>query len=227
MRIRFGIIFLSAFFFWSVGCTTLKTLDLNYSPSPISPPVVSQGKIAVLPFEDATWNGQENPNWVGQASLYGIKLYSPTNLSYLVTQGVKKEMLAYGYQLSSDEIYTIQINQQDLKTLLRRIPHIQVDFLVGGVISHFFIQQAARFIAEVEIEAYLARPPRGDIVWSKKIGYREVRIPFTVETFSSQSQDILNGLLEKTLRDLFQNSDFRLHTISDKKKDGEPVSGDK
>ena len=217
MRIRFQMIFLSAFFLLSWGCTTLRTLDLKYTPNNISPPVPSQGRIAVLPFEDATWNGQENPNWVGQASLYGIKLYGSKSLSYLVTQGVKKEMEAYGYQLSSDEIYTIQINQQDLKTLLRRVPHLQVDFLVGGVISHFFIQQVARFIAEVEIEVYLVRPPRGDIVWSKKIGYREVRIPFTSEDFSSQSQEILNSLLEKTLRDLFRNSDFRLHTQSEKK----------
>ena len=74
-------------------------------------PYPGQVKIAVIPFENATWNGQENPYWVGQASLYGMKLYSPTSLSYLVTQGVKKEMGAYGYQLSSDEIYTIQINR--------------------------------------------------------------------------------------------------------------------
>ncbi len=217
MRIGFRIVVLSAFLLWSWGCTTFKTLDLKYTPSQVPPPATSQGKLAVLPFEDATWNGQENPNWVGQATLYGIKLYSPTSLSYLVTQGVKKEMMAYGYQLSTDEIYTIQINQHDLKTLIGRVPHIQVDFLVGGVISHFFIQQVARFIAEVEIEAYLVRPPRGDIIWSKKIGYREVRIPFTADDFSSQSQDILNGLLEKTLRDLFQNSDFRLHTQSGNK----------
>ncbi|MBI4766147.1 MAG: hypothetical protein HY787_16365 [Deltaproteobacteria bacterium] len=217
MRTRFQVIFLSAFFLSSWGCTTLRTLDLKYSPSYTPPPVPSQGKIAVLPFEDATWNGQENPNWVGKASLYGIKLYCPKSLSYLVTQGVKKEMEAYGYQLSPDEIYTIQINQQDLKTLLKRVPHLQVDFLVGGVISHFFIHQVARFIAEVEIEAYLVRPPQGDIVWSKKIGYREVRIPFTSDDFSSQSQEILNSLLEKTMQDLFRNSDFRLHTQSEKK----------
>ena len=113
-------------------------------------------------------------------------------------------MSAYGYQLSTDEIYTIQINRDDIKTLIRRVPHIQVDFLVGGVISHFFVQQVGRFIAEVEIEAYLVRPPEGDIVWSKKIGYREVRIPFTSENFTSQSQEILNNLLEKTLTDLFR-----------------------
>jgi hypothetical protein len=217
MRIRFQMIFLSAFFLLSWGCTTLRTLDLKYSPNHTPPPIPSQIKIAVLPFEDATWNGQENPNWVGQAALYGIKIYSPKSLSYLVTQGVKKEMEAYGYQLSSDEIYTIQINQQDLKTLLRRVPHLQVDFLMGGVISHFFINQMARFIAEVEIEAYLVRPSGGDIVWSKKIGFREVRIPFTSDEFSSQSQEILNSLLEKTLRDLFRNSDFRLNIQSEKK----------
>lgn len=216
MRIRFRIIFLSALSLVLGGCTTLQTLDLKYSPSnaPLAPSPI---KVAVLPFEDATWNGQENPNWVGQASLYGTKIFGPTSVSYLVTQGVKKEMSTYGYQLSPDEIYTIQINRQDIKTLLRRVPHLQVDFLVGGVISHFFVQQVARFIAEVEIEAYLVRPPQGDIIWSKKIGYREVRIPFTSDNFSSQSQEILNNLLEKTLRDLFFNSDFRLQTRSEKK----------
>jgi hypothetical protein len=216
MRFRFRNIFLSALSLVLGGCTTLQTLDLKYSPPNVQS-APSQIKLAVLPFEDASWNGQENPNWVGQASLYGMKLYGPTSISYLVTQGIKKEMSAYGYQLSPDEIYTIQINQQDLKTLIRRVPHIQVDFLVGGIISHFFVQQVARFIAEVEIEAYLVRPPQGEIVWSKKIGYREVRIPFTSDNFASQSQEILNGLLEKTLRDLFRNSDFRLHIISDKK----------
>jgi hypothetical protein len=216
MRIRFRNIFLSAFSLVLGGCTTFQTLDLKYSPSNVQT-APSQIKLAVLPFEDASWNGQENPNWVGQASLYGMKLYGPNSISYLVTQGIKKEMSAYGYQLSPDEIYTIQINQQDLKTLLRRVPHIQVDFLVGGIISHFFVQQVARFIAEVEIEAYLVRPPQGEIVWSKKISYREVRIPFTSDNFASQSQEILNGLLEKTLRDLFRNSDFRLHIVSEKK----------
>ena len=146
-----------------------------------------------------------------------MKLYSPTSVSYLVTQGVKKEMAAYGYQLSPDEIYTIHINKEDIKTLLSRVPHIQVDFLVGGVISQFFIQQVGRFIAEVEIEVYLVRPPQGDIVWNKKIGYREVRIPFSSENFTSQSQEILNNLLEKTLKDLFWNSDFRLRTLKEKK----------
>jgi hypothetical protein len=217
MRVRFRIIFLGVFSLWLGGCTTLQTLDLKYSPSIVSPPVPSQVKLAVLPFEDSTWNGQENPYWVGQASLYGMKLFGPTSVSYLVSQGVKKEMGAYGYQLSPDEIYTIQINRNDIKTLLRRVPHLQVDFIVGGVISHFFIQQVGRFIAEVEIEAFLVRPPQGDIVWSKKIGYREVRIPFTTDNFSSQSQEILNNLLEKTLRDLFWNSDFRLYTLGEKK----------
>ena len=64
-----------------------------------------------------------------------------------------------------------------------RVPHIQVDFMVGGVISQFFIQQVGRFVAEVEIEAYMARPPQGDIIWNKKIGYREVRIPFSFGQF--------------------------------------------
>jgi hypothetical protein len=217
MRIRFRIIFLGVFSLGLWGCTTIQTLDIKYSPSNTPPLVPSQVRVAVLPFENATWNGQENPYWVGQASLYGMKLYSPTSVSYLVTQGVKKEMGAYGYQLSPDEIYTIHINRQDIKTLLSRVPHIQVDFLVGGVISQFFIQQVGRFIAEVEIEAYLARPPQGDIVWNKKIGYREVRIPFTSDSFTSQSQEILNNLLEKTLKDLFWNSDFRLQTLKEKK----------
>ncbi len=217
MRIRFRIIFPVVFPLLLWGCTTIQTLDLKYSPSIVPSSVPSQVKIAVLPFENATWNGQENSYWVGQASLYGMKLYSPTSVSYLVTQGVKKEMGAYGYQLSPDEIYTIHINKEDIKTLLSRVPHIHVDFLVGGVISQFFIQQVGRFIGEVEIEAYLVQPPQGDIVWSKKIGYREVRIPFSSDNFTSQSQEILNNLLDKTMKDLFWNSDFRLRTMKEKK----------
>ncbi len=217
MRLRFQIIFLCVFSLLIGGCTTLQTLDLKYLPSNPLPSTHNQIKIAVLPFEDTTWNGQENPNWVGQASLYGMKLLGPTNISYLVTQSVKKEMATYGYQLSSDEIYTIQINRYDINTLLRRVPHIQVDFLIGGVISHFFVQQVGRFIAEIEIETYMVRPPHGDVVWNKKIGHREVRIPFPPDTFASQSQEILNNLLDKTLKDLFWNSDFRLQTLSEKK----------
>jgi len=217
MRTRFGIILMTIFLLFVCGCTTFQTLDLTYSPGEVHPIVPGAIKIGVIPFEDATWNGQENSYWVGQAALYGKKLYSPTKISYLVTQGVKKEMGAYGYQLSTDELYTVQINKNDIKTLLRKIPHIQVDFLVGGTITHFFIQQVAHFIAEVEIEAYLVRPPQGDIVWSKKIGHREVRIAFTPDDFSIQTPRILNNLLEKTLLDLFRNSDFRVQTISEKK----------
>ncbi|OGP49502.1 MAG: hypothetical protein A2Y79_09360 [Deltaproteobacteria bacterium RBG_13_43_22] len=217
MRIRFRIILMGVILLLLWGCTTTQTLDLKYTPVNTVSPVPSQVIIAVIPFEDATWNGQENPYWVGKASLYGMKLYSPTSISYLVTQGVKKEMGSYGYQLSPDEIYTIQINKNDIKTLFQRVPHLQVDFLVGGAISHFFVQQVGTFIAEVEIEAYLARPPSGDIIWNKKIGHREVRIPFVPDKFSSQSQGIINNLMEKTLRDLFWNSDFRLYTVGDKK----------
>lgn len=218
MRTRFGIILISILSLLLWGCTTIRTIDLGYSPVKAPTPTPDTVKIAVIPFEDLSWNGQENSNWVGQALLYGIKLYGPNSISYLVTRGVKNEMENYGYQLSADEIYTIQINRNDIKTLLKRIPHIQVDFLVGGSISHFFVQQVGRFIAEVEIEAYLIRPSNGDIVWSKKIGHREVRVPYIPEDFSSESQEVLNKLLGKTLNDLFRNSDFRLHTLKDKKK---------
>jgi hypothetical protein len=217
MRVRFRIIFLGVFSLLVLGCATPQTLDLKYSPSKTPPPVSSQVKIAVIPFENATWSGQENPFWVGKANPFGQKLFSPTSISYLVTQGVKKEMASYGYQLSTDEIYTIQINRQDIKTLLKRVPHIQVDFLVGGTISHFFVQQGIQFIAEVEIEAYLAQPPSGNIIWTKKISHREVRIPFIPDMFASQSQEILNNLLDKTLKDLFGNSDFKLQILSEKK----------
>jgi hypothetical protein len=200
------------------GCATYKILDLNYIPGKVVPTLSNNIKVAVIPFEDATWNGQENPNWVGQANLYGIQLQSPNTISYLVTRGVKNEMAAYGYQLSTDEIYSIQVNRNDIKTLLRKIPHIQVDFLVGGTINHFFIQQVGRFIAEVEIEAYLIRPPLGDFVWIKKIGHREVRIPYPPEDFSAESQQVLINLLDKTLKDLFRNSDFRIHTLADRKE---------
>ncbi len=122
MRIRWGIILIGilSLFFW--GCTTFKTIDLGYSAAKVPTPLPGSVKIAVIPFEDLTLNGQENPNWVGQASLYGIKLYSPNSISYLVTRGVKNEMAAYGYQLSTDEIYSIQINRNDIRTLLKKAP---------------------------------------------------------------------------------------------------------
>jgi hypothetical protein len=203
-------------FLW--GCTITRTLDLSYSPGTVYPALPGNIKVAVIPFEDITWNGQESTNWVGQANLYGRKLLSPNSISYLVTRAVKNELGAYGYQLSADEIYSIEINRNDIKALLKKIPHIQVDFLVGGTINHFFVEQMGRFIAEVEIEAYLIRPPDGAVIWIKKIGHREVRIPFLLEDFSSQSQQILNSLLDKTLKDLFRNSDFRLYTFSEKKE---------
>jgi hypothetical protein len=215
LRAKAILVILSGIFLW--GCTTTHTVDMAYSPSKAQPVAPATVKLAVIPFEDATWNGLENPYWVGQASLYGLKLNIPTTISQLVTRSVKKEMEAYGYQLSTDEIYSIQIGKNDVKTLLRKIPHIQVDFLVGGTISHFFVQQVGRFIADVEIEAYLIRPPHGDIAWSKKIGHREVRVPFTPDTFPGQTQDVLNNLMDKTLKDLFRNSDFRVYTLGDKK----------
>lgn len=217
MRTRLGIALTGVLSLFLWGCTTTRTVDLGYSPVTAPTPQASAVKIAVIPFEDLTLNGQENPSWVGQASLYGVILYGPSSISHLVTRGVKNEMAAYGYQLSTDEIYSIQPNRNDIKTLLRKINYFQVDYLVGGTISHFFVQQVGRFIAEVEIEAYLIRPSDGDIVWSKKIGHREVRVPFTPEDFSSESPQVLNNLLEKTITDLFRNSDFRVHTISEKK----------
>jgi hypothetical protein len=217
MRIRLGFILMGFLFLFSWGCTTFKTIDLGYSPAKVTTTLPGQIKIAVLPFEDLTLNGQENPNWVGQATLYGIKLYSPNSISYLVTRGVKNEMSAYGYQLSTDEIYSMQINRNDIRKMLQKIQFIHVDYLVGGTISHFFSQQIGRFIAEVEIEAYLIRPP-GEIVWSKKIGHREVRVPFTPEDFPPESEQILNSLLGKTLTGLFRDTDFRLHTLSNQKK---------
>jgi hypothetical protein len=215
VRAKAMLVILSGLFLW--GCTITHTVELAYSPSTAQPAAPAPVTLAVIPFEDATWNGLENPYWVGQASLYGLKLNMPTTISQLVTRSVKKEMEAYGYQLSTDEIYSIQIGKNDIKKLLRKIPYIQVDFLVGGTISHFFVQQVGRFIADVEIEAYLIRPPHGDIAWSKKIGHREVRVPFAPDTFPGQSQDIITNLMDKTLKDLFRNSDFRVHTLSDKK----------
>jgi hypothetical protein len=199
------------------GCATIRTIELGYTPGIVVPTLTSKAKVAVLPFEDATWNGQETPNWIGQANLYGIHLKSPQSVSYLVTRAVKNEMAAYGYQLSTDEIYSLQVNRNDIKTLLKKVPHIQVDFLVGGTINHFFAQQVGRFIAEVEIEAYLLSVSQGEYLWTKKIGHREVRIPYPPEDFTSQTQEILNNLMEKTLKDLFRNSDFRIHTLADKK----------
>jgi hypothetical protein len=201
---------------WS--CTSVHKLNLDYHAGTALPGPGKTIKFAVIPFEDTTWNGLQNPHWVGQANLYGHQLESPLSISYLVTRGVKNEMAAFGYQLSSDEIYSIQINRHDLKTLLKRIPHIHVDFLVGGTINHFFVQQVGRLIAEVEIEAYLIRFPLGEIGWTKKIGHREVRIPYPPEEFTPQSAVILNNLLDKTLKDLFRNSDFRSHIEPETKR---------
>lgn len=218
MRIRWRIILIGILSLSTWGCTTLKTIDLGYSPAKTPTPLPGSVRMAVIPFEDLTLNGQENPNWIGQASLYGIKLYAPSSISYVVTRGVKNEMAAYGYQLSTDEIYSAQINRDDIRTLIKKLHYIKVDFLVGGTISHFFVQQIGRYIAEVEIEAYLIRASDGSIVWSKKIGHREVRVPFTPEDFSPESEQILNNLLQKTLTELFRTSDFRLYTLSDQKK---------
>jgi hypothetical protein len=196
------------------GCTTLQTLELGYSPEKVVPPSDGPVKVAVMPFEDTTTNGQENPYMVGK--LYTTKLINAQTISYLVTRNVKKEMAAFGFELSTDEIYSMQLNRNDIQILLRKIPYTQVDYLVGGSISHFFVQQLGRFIAEVEIEAFLIRPPKGDIIWSKKIGYREVRVPFSPDDFTDQSQTILNNLLEKTLQDLFRTSDFRQYAVIQK-----------
>jgi hypothetical protein len=204
---------------------TIETLNLGYAPTPVPSPAANPIKIAVIPFEDTTLNGQEDPYWVGQASLFGMKLLGTNTISYLVTRDVKKEMASYGFQLSTDEIYSIQINRKDIKTLLRKIPYIQVDYLVGGTIAHFFVQQVGRYIAEVEIEAYMIRPSDGEVVWSKKIGYREIRIPYTPDDFADQSQQVLNTMLGKTIKDLFRNSDFRLYTVTKKNEPGEERPG--
>jgi hypothetical protein len=200
-----------------LGCTTIQTLELGYPQEKTTAPAAGLVKVAVIPFEDTTTNGQENPYLIGKALLYGTKLMGPQTISYLVTRNVKREMAAFGFELSTDEIYSIQIKRNDMKTLLRKIPYTQVDYLVGGTISHFFVQQVGSFIAEVEIEAYLMRPPNGDIIWNKNIGYREVRLPYPPDDFPIQSQQILNNMLEKTLRDLFRTSDFRTYAVSEKK----------
>jgi hypothetical protein len=200
-----------------VGCVTTRTVELEYLPGKASPVSASPVRVAVIPFEDTTWNGQENNQWVGQASLYGEKLLGTASISQLITRSVKKEIEAGGDELSTDEIYTIQIGRKDIKTLLRKIPYTQVDYLVGGAVSHFFVHQKMRFVADVEIEVFIIRPSTGDTVWAKKIGHREERIPFSPDTFTQSSERVLNNLLEKTIRDLFRGSDFRLFLIPDKK----------
>ena len=200
-----------------VGCVTTRTVELEYLPGKASPTPASRVRVAVIPFEDTTWNGQENHQWVGQASLYGEKLLGTASISQMVTRSVKREIEAGGYELSTDEIYTIQIGRKDIKTLLKKLPYTQVDYLVGGAVSHFFVHQKVRFVADVEIEAFIVRPSTGETIWSKKIGHREERIPFSPDTFTMSSQRVLNTLLEKTIRDLFRSSDFRLFLIADKK----------
>jgi hypothetical protein len=133
-----------------------------------------------------------------------------------VTRAVKKEIEASGHELSRDEIYTIQIGRRDIKTLLKKIPYTQVDYLVGGAVSHFFVHQKVRFVADVEVEAFIVRPADGETIWSKKLGHREERIPFSPDTFSLSSQTTLNKLLDKTIKDLLRNSDFRLFLIKNK-----------
>lgn len=198
------------------GCTMERMVELEYLPGKATPLPASPVRVAVIPFEDTTWNGQENPYYVGKASLYGEKLLGTTGISQMVTRSVKKEIEAGGYELSTDEIYTIQISRKDIKTLLRKIPYTQADYLVGGAVSHFFVHQKVRFVADVEIEAFIVRPSTGETIWSKKIGHREERIPFGPETFALSSQMVLNRLLEKTIRDLFRSSDFRLYLTPDK-----------
>ncbi|RPH86326.1 MAG: hypothetical protein EHM75_08195 [Desulfobacteraceae bacterium] len=58
-----------------VGCTITRTVEVEYLPGKASPVPASRVMVAVIPFEDTTWNGQENNQWVGQASLYGEKLF--------------------------------------------------------------------------------------------------------------------------------------------------------
>lgn len=198
------------------GCVTTTSLELDYLAGQAAPAPVERVMVAVMPFEDTTWNGQENHTWVGMASLYQERLISPVPIGQLVTRAVKKEIEAYGHALSPDEIYTIQISRKDIKTLLKKIPYTQVDYLVGGAVSHFFVHQKVRFVADVEIEAFLVRPATGETVWSRKLGYREERIPFSPDTFSPSSQTVLNKLLDKTIKDLFRNSDFRLFLLKDK-----------
>lgn len=200
-----------------LGCVTTQTVELEYLPGKATPTPAKRVRVAVIPFEDTTWNGQENNQWVGQASLYAEKLLGAATISQLVTRSVKREIEASGYELSTDEIYTIQIGRQDIKTLLRKLPHTQVDYLVGGAVSHFFAHQKVRFVADVEIEAFIVRPSTGETIWNKKIGHREERIPFSPDTFTVSSQRVLNNLLEKTILDLFRRSDFRLFLVADKR----------
>lgn len=199
------------------GCATSRPVAVEYLPGQAAPPPEKRVKVAVLPFEDATWNGREDPQWVGLATLYQEKLISPSSITQLVTRAVKKEIEAYGHELSGDEIYTIQVGRQDIKTLLKKIPNTQVDYLVGGAVSNFFIHQKVRFVAEVEVEAFIVRPSDGETLWSKKIGHREDRIPLSPDTFIQSSQTVLNRLLDRTIKDLFRNSDFRLFLLQDKK----------
>ena len=42
------------------GCTTVRTLDLEYLPGKPGPGPARPVTIAVIPFEDTTWNGQED-----------------------------------------------------------------------------------------------------------------------------------------------------------------------
>ena len=200
-----------------LGCATPRSVNLDYLPGQAAPVPANRVTVAVLPFEDTTINGQEDHHWVGTASLYQEKLICPFSISQLVTRGVRKEIESYGHELCSDEIYTIQIGRNDIKTLLKKIPYTQADYLVGGAVSHFFVHQKVRFVADVEIEVFIVRPGDGETIWSKKIGYREERIPFSPDTFSQSSQAVLNKLLDKTIKELLRNSDFRLYLAKDKR----------
>jgi hypothetical protein len=208
---------LGVLLFLLLGCVTPRTVELDYLPGPALPVPERRVTVAVIPFEDTSVNGQEDPYWVGFATLYQEKLISPLPISQIVTRAVKKEIEAYGQELSRDEIYTIQIGRKDIKTLLKKIPYTQVDYLVGGAVSHFFVHQKIRFVADVEVEAFIVRPGDGEILWGKKLGHREERIPFSPDTFAMSCQTVLNRLLDKTIKDLFRHSDFRLFLLKDKK----------
>ena len=79
-----------------VGCVTTRTVELEYLPGKVSPTPASRVRVAVIPFEDTTWNGQEDHQWVGQASLYGEKLLGTASISQMVTRSVKREIEAGG-----------------------------------------------------------------------------------------------------------------------------------
>ncbi len=65
-----------------------------------------------------------------------------------------------------------------MKTLLKKILYSQVVYLVGGAVSHFFVHQKIRFVADMEVEVFIVRSGNGEEIVSAAISSAIVRSGF-------------------------------------------------